>query len=484
MIATDFENCSSCFVYLAQTIDPVASKAVGVASQVAASSAAVVSTALLLTSQGSSASFTSIMTLNSRMALIKYININFPNPLAFFFEYVDFKQFGLPNLFKNILDPGSLDEEAPSVLYNQYWNYTYNVIFFDNCGGIIFTTFQYLALYIIFRIFHKITPAKKEKLKRYLKLIVTNLEMKLLALLVSSRLLQLYFGIILNFRHFAFGNLYQSVSFAFGILYTQLLLGLIAVCIIDLQKRGEGERFKRIEAFAISIKSLCFTYSRSSKVSRFMPLMILFISNLVIIATIALLTNWILLQLIIISIIHILTIALSLFPGLFKKKVEKIQSIVTAAGSLLFCGILAVIHIIDHSAVSELRILAWVAVGTALFIMSFEILMKLVAVYLEWRKTKRLAARKKRRLTAQNKRLEAQNKRLAPITSIQRNFAMQNQPKKMKASAVRGFDQASESMMNHENSFNQSSRALFSDQQFRKRFYPKFPKFRRGGISS
>lgn len=459
MIASNYENCSTCFVYLAQTIDPVASRVVGVASQAATSSAVAVSTVLLLSSQGAGASFTSLMTLNSRIALMKFININFPNPLASFFEYVDFKQFGLPNVFKSILNAGSNtppDAEGLNVLYNQYWNYTYNMLFFDNCGGIISATFQFLALYTIFKILFKIVPEKQQKLKHYLNLINGHIEKRLLAIFVSSRLLQLYFGIILNFRYMNLGNLYRDVSFAFCLLYAVVLIALVVICYAGSFRQKRSETRGLIQPLAMAVKSLCFQYTSSSSVGRFMPMITLFLSNFFITIAIALLTSWILLQLMIISMVHILTICLSFLPKIFKRPIEKIQAIVTTSGTLLFCWVLALIHLTDPSSISKRRILAWIAVAIALFLMIFEILIKLIDVFLERRRKKRLAARKKRRLAARDQR------DLVVMNSTKGNSSTSNQGRmgRSRVPPFDGIDQSSRSMIVPENTVDRSPDGL------------------------
>mgnify|MGYP001194609507 FL=1 len=348
------------------------------------------------------------MTLNSRISLLKFININFPNPLATFFEYVDFKQFGMPNFLKNILpdelvssnnnDKRVLDsassQEGPSIPYNQYWNYSYNTLFFDNCGGIFFSTLQVLGLYIVFKLLFKLTPAKKQKIKHYLNIITTRLELKMLAVIVTTRLLQIYFGAILNLRYATFGTLYQKISFAVGILYALILLLLVTVCLIDLSlsKKGSTNRkLKWIQSLTTAIRHLSFSYLPSSKVGRFMPLLTMFISNFLITIIIALLTQWPLLQLTIISLVHIIVICLSLTPKLFRKKTEKILALATEIGTLLFCWILVWIHLLDSEALSAKKILSWVAIALALILMISGIMSKVAEVYIQWKKKKRLA---------------------------------------------------------------------------------------------
>src|SRR5690606_22698132 len=135
--------------------------------------------------------------------------------------------------------------------------------------------------------------------------------------IVATRLLQIYFGAILNFRYATFGSVYRNISFAVGILYTIILVFLVIVCFIHLfllKKGKKNRKVKWIESLTIAIRNLSFTYFASSKVGRFMPLLTMFVSNFMITITIALLTQWPLLQLFIISLIHIMMIYLFLTP--------------------------------------------------------------------------------------------------------------------------------------------------------------------------
>ena len=107
--------------------------------------------------------------------------------------------------------------------------------------------------------------------------------------------------------------------------------------------------------------------------------------------TIALLTQWPLLQLIIISLVHIVVICLSLTPKLLRKKTEKNLALTTEIGTLLFCWILVWIHLLDSEALSAKKILSWVAIALALILMISGILSKVAEVYIQWEKKKEIS---------------------------------------------------------------------------------------------
>ena len=357
----------------------------------------------------------------ARITFMKLININYLTPLAKFYNYTDLGQFGLPNVFSNIPgfnnsqesnDPSSqrsstaindglfITDSKGSIVFNDYFRYSFSQVFLDNYGGIVFTTCTSLILYLLAALASKCFKKEDSRIKKILIQIVHSFERSIMTTFLVSRYAYLCSALILSYAFIPLNGIYQRISFGFAILYMIVLAFILVLTICVSFYHGKNKaKLKPIRPLFGLITLLCQEYHSKRYLGRIMTFWYL-LSNFLNILFLLLLRKWVIVQLSILLTLNVITILLSIPKNVFKTTTTKLMVIGTEIGFLIISILFLVMYFLESSGSYQVRLgLSWTVVGVNTAIIVFQIIVKIIEFF-RLRKKKR--EEKKRLAKLQN----------------------------------------------------------------------------------
>ena len=376
-----------------------AAATVGTTSQVIAIATAASATLAYLKTKGTSTQLMRILQIMARINFMKLININYLTPLATFYNYADLGQFGLPNIFNNI--PGFNNSQASTdsifktdslgnVIFNDYFRYSASQVFLDNYGGIVFSTCIMLILYLLVKVAGKCFKNKNSKMKKVLNAAGQSIEKSVPMTLLVSRYSYLCSALILNYAFIPTNGAYQQISFGIAILYTIILVFILALAICVSFYHGENQaKLESIRPLLGLIAPLFREYRSRSNFGRIMAFWTL-LFNFIIMLVLELLKRWVILQLTVLIVLNVITILIARPKNVFKATANKIIMIGTEAGFIIVNLLFLVMRFLEHSKSYQVRLgLSWTTVGVNVAIILFQIGVKIVEFFRLRREKKR-----------------------------------------------------------------------------------------------
>ena len=189
-------------------------------------SAAISALLVYLQSKGASTHLMRILQIMTRITFMKLINVNYLTPLANFYNYTDLGQFGLPNVFNTLLNANNnqvdhqlistiddglfMTDSQGSIIFNDYFKYSFSQVFLDNYGGIIFSTIVSLTLCIFATFASKCFKKNISAIKKFLNAIVHSFKKSVIMTLLVSRYEYLCSALIHNYAFIPINRVYQT----------------------------------------------------------------------------------------------------------------------------------------------------------------------------------------------------------------------------------------------------------------------------------
>jgi len=394
-----------------------------------------ISLLLYIQSKGASAHLMTILHVMARIIFMKLVDVNYLTPLATFYDYTDQQQFGLPNVIGKILGTDNSSSSGRRILastlsstsasdtqqslnslihtnstgnaiFNSYFSYSFSNVFLDGYGGIVFSSLVTLFLYLLIKAIAACIKNSESKIKKILTSIADSCQKSLLMTFLVSRYMYLCSSLILNYAFISLNGAYQVVSFVFAIIFTILLVLVLIITLCLAFYHGTLKRkLKRIRPLFDLISVMCQEYRSKTFLGRFLTFWVL-ISNLCNVLILLLLTRWVIVQLSLLMTLNLITIVFSLPKRTYKLTSTKIAVILTEVGFLSFAAIFLAMYFRESSGSSssyrQRMILSWVGVGINISIISVQIISRIVAFIIAWRK----ARKAKKQLEKAKKQLE------------------------------------------------------------------------------
>ena len=398
-----------------------AADVLGLSSQAVTISTAAVSFVLHLHQEGKTSQLMRILQIMARICFMKLINVNYLTPMAVFYKYTDLGQFGLPNVFKKMVDSAAKVDQATSspnnghrmlaasnnsksqgvfrknsegnFIFNDHFAYSFSPNFLDNYGGIAFSACITLVLYILVKLISKCFKSENSKIKKILIVLIHSFERSTIMTLLVSRYMYLCSALILNYAAALLREIYQQIGFAFVIFYTSLLIYIFVLAICASCYHGKNRaKMKFIRPLLNLIILLCRDYSSKSFLGRLLTFWTLF-SNFAIILVLELLSKWVIVQLSVLITLNLITIFMSIPKGVYKITANKVTVIGTEIGFIIISLVFLVMYLLE-SVVSgsyyHVRLgLSWTCVGVNLSIILFHIIVGIVEFFRKRKEKKR-----------------------------------------------------------------------------------------------
>lgn len=369
-----------------------------------------------------------------KLSYYKYINVDYPEFLLVFLNYIDLGQLGMPNIMKTLLGGDVSVQTSTSkklrllesaadagrdemILMNSYYDLSYSVIFLETYGGVLFSMLITLFMYALFKIISVCMSSKYIKTKKLINSVLTMFEKNIIITLLVSRYFHLCVGITFNFRYMTLSSTYHIVSFSIGAIYTSLLLMvcITLTCMLIRDERNFSKFTFMVPLFKkVAVLYCDFADPANSRFARFLPLFTL-LPNCGMCIIIVMLSNWPLAQLILLASFEIVSIFMHVQKVPFKSNFVKANLVIADVGFLLInICFLAVYSIQDNmsEAILVYKIgLGWtiISIGSGAFIL--QIIIKLVDMVIRARKNK-TAKRKSTKSTLPNNESDLEAKQL------------------------------------------------------------------------